>query len=234
MNQPNSTDDVAVVIGATGGIGSALLRRLQGAGEFGTVIGLSRASTPPLDLGDEASIAACADFVSRQGKLRLVLVATGLLHRAGIQPEKSIRELNAAAMADMFAVNTLGPALVLKHFLPLLARDGRAVLAALSARVGSIGDNQLGGWYSYRASKAALNQMLHTAAVELRRSHRYAICVALHPGTVNTPLSAPFSKAGLEAQDPDLAAERLLNVIAGLTPEDSGRFFDHRGEPVLW
>jgi NAD(P)-dependent dehydrogenase (short-subunit alcohol dehydrogenase family) len=234
MNQPNSPDDVAVVIGATGGIGNALLRRLQGAGDFGTVIGLSRASTPALDLGDEASIAACADFASRQGKLRLVLVATGLLHRAGIQPEKSIRELKAAAMADMFAVNTLGPALVLKHFLPLLARDGRAVLAALSARVGSIGDNQLGGWYSYRASKAALNQMLHTAAVELRRSHRHAICVALHPGTVNTPLSAPFSKAGLEVQDPDLAAERLLNVIAGLTPEDSGRFFDHRGEPVLW
>ena len=163
-----------------------------------------------------------------------MLVATGLLHRTGIQPEKSIRELNAASLTDMFAVNTIGPALVLKHFLPLLARDGRAVLAALSARVGSIGDNQLGGWYSYRASKAALNQMLHTAAVELRRSHRHAICVALHPGTVNTPLSAPFSKAGLEVQDPDLAAERLLNVIAGLTPEDSGRFFDHRGEPVLW
>lgn len=234
MIQPNSTDDVAVVVGATGGIGSVLLRRLQGAGEFGKVVGLSRASTPALDLGDEASIAACADFASRQGKLRLVLVATGLLHRAGIQPEKSIREVTAAAMAEMFAVNTIGPALVLKYFLPLLARDGRAVLAALSARVGSIGDNQLGGWYSYRASKAALNQLLHTAAVELRRSHRQAICVALHPGTVNTPLSAPFSKSGLEVQDPDLAAERLLGVIAGLKPEDSGRFFDHRGAPVPW
>jgi NAD(P)-dependent dehydrogenase (short-subunit alcohol dehydrogenase family) len=234
MNRPNLTGDVAVVMGSTGGIGSALLRRLEASARCVAVIGLSRGSSPALDLCDEASIAGCAEFVARQGKLRLVLITTGVLHQAGIQPEKSIRELNAAAMTDMFAVNTIGPALVLKHFLPLLARDGRAVLAALSARVGSIGDNQLGGWYSYRASKAALNQMLHTAAVELRRSHRHAICVALHPGTVNTPLSAPFSKAGLEVQDPDLAAERLLGVIDGLTPEDSGRFFDHHGAPVPW
>jgi NAD(P)-dependent dehydrogenase (short-subunit alcohol dehydrogenase family) len=234
MNQPDPTDAVNVVIGASGGIGGALLRRLQGTGGFGALIGLSRVSSPALDLADEASIAGCAEFVARHGKLRLVVVATGLLHGDGIQPEKSVRELNAVAMSEMFAVNTLGPALVLKHFLPLLARDGRAVLAVLSARVGSIGDNKLGGWYSYRASKAALNQMLHTAAVELRRSHRHAICVALHPGTVNTRLSAPFSKAGLELQDPDLAAERLLAVIDSLTPEDSGRFFDHRGEPVPW
>lgn len=234
MNQSNSAGGVAVVIGATGGIGAALLRKLQSTGEFDVVIGLSRASSPALDLGDERSIAGCADFIARPGKLRLVVVATGLLHGTGIQPERSVREFNPAAMAEMFAVNTIGPALVLKYFLPLLARDGRAVLAALSARVGSIGDNKLGGWYSYRAAKAALNQMLHTAAVELRRSHRHAICVALHPGTVHTPLSAPFSKAGLEVQDPDLAAERLLDVIAGLTPEDSGLFFDYRGESVPW
>ena len=234
MNPPNSASDVAVVIGASGGIGGALLRKLQGAGEFGAVIGLSRTSTPALDLGDEPSIAGCAEFVARHGNPSLVLVASGMLHGKGIQPEKSLREFSAAAMAEMFAVNTIGPALVLKHFLPLLARDRRAVLAALSARVGSIQDNRLGGWYSYRASKAALNQLLHTAAVELRRSHRQAICVALHPGTVNTPLSAPFSKAGLEVQDPELAAERLLGVIAGLTPEGSGRFFDHRGAPVPW
>jgi NAD(P)-dependent dehydrogenase (short-subunit alcohol dehydrogenase family) len=234
MSQLATAADVAVVIGGSGGIGSALLRRLEGQGKFGAVVGLSRTSTPELDLCDEASIAGCAEVVARRGMLRLVLLTSGLLHGAGIQPEKSVRELNAAAMADMFAVNTIGPALVLKHFLPLLAKDGRAVLAALSARVGSIGDNKLGGWYSYRASKAALNQMLHTAAVELRRSHRHAICVAMHPGTVNTPLSAPFSKAGLEVQDPDVAAERLLSVIEGLTPEDSGRFFDHHGEPVPW
>jgi NAD(P)-dependent dehydrogenase (short-subunit alcohol dehydrogenase family) len=234
MNDSNSRDDVAVVIGASGGIGAALLRKLQGSGEFGAVIGLSRASTPTLDLGDERSIAAAAEFVASRGKLRLVLVASGMLHGNGIQPEKSLRELNPSAMAQMFAVNTIGPALVLKHFLPLLARDGRAVLAALSARVGSIEDNRLGGWYSYRATKAALNQLLHSAAVELRRSHRHAICVALHPGTVNTPLSAPFGKAGLEVQDPDLAAARLLGVIAGLTAGDSGRFFDHHGAPVPW
>ena len=162
------------------------------------------------------------------------MVATGLPHRAGIQPERSVRELDAAAIAEMFAVNIIGPALVLKHFLPLLARDGRKVLAPLSALVGSIGDDKLGGWFSYRAAKAALNPMLHTAAIELRRGHRHAICVALRPGTAHTPLSGPFSKAGLEVQEPDLAAERLLGVIAGLAPEDSGGFFDHHGKPVPW
>ena len=234
MNHPNSTDDVAVVIGATGGIGSALLRRLQGTCGFGVVVGLSRTSTPALDLGDEASIAACADFISRHGTLRLVLVATGLLHRTGIQPEKSIRELNAASLTDMFAVNTIGPALVLKHFLPLLARDGRAVLAALSARVGSIGDNRLGGWYGYRASKAALNQFVRTAAVELHRRQRQAVCVALHPGTVATQLSSPFGKLGLEVQAPAVAAARLLRVIDGLGPADNGNFFDQHGLAVPW
>lgn len=226
--------DLAVVIGASGGIGSAMTRLLTSAGKYGVVVGLSRGSLPALDLHDESSIARCAEFIAGRGSLRLVLMATGLLHRTDIHPEKSLSELHAAAMTEMFAVNAIGPALVLKHFLPLLARNGRAVLAALSARVGSIGDNSLGGWYSYRASKAALNQLLHTAAVELRRSHREAICVALHPGTVNTRLSAPFAKTGLEVQDPDLAAQRILSVIDGLKPQDTGKFFDHRGQPVPW
>ena len=137
-------------------------------------------------------------------------------------------------MAQAFAINAIGPALLFKHFLPLLPRNGKSVFATLSARVGSIGDNRLGGWFSYRASKAALNQIVRTAAVELGRSHREAICVALHPGTVDTRLTLPFRKAGLDVQSPDCAAERLLAAIDKLGPEHSGGFFDHRGSAVPW
>ena len=137
-------------------------------------------------------------------------------------------------MARSFALNAIGPALIMKHVLPLLPREGKAVFATLSARVGSIGDNRLGGWYSYRASKAALNQLVRTASIELRCRQPEAICVALHPGTVDTPLSSPFSKADLDVQSPELAAKRLLAVIARLESNDSGGFFDHSGEPVPW
>jgi NAD(P)-dependent dehydrogenase (short-subunit alcohol dehydrogenase family) len=149
-------------------------------------------------------------------------------------PERSWREVDAAAMARAFAVNAIGPALLMKHFLPLLPRRGRSVFATLSARVGSIGDNRLGGWYSYRASKAALNQLVRTASIELRRRAPEAVCVALHPGTVATGLSAPFARAGLEVRSPEVAAADLLRVIGGLTAADSGGFFDHRGVAVPW
>ncbi len=226
--------DLAVVIGAGGGIGGACVRALAGCASFAATVGLGRRSSPALDLADEASIVRCAEFVARLGKPRLILVATGMLHSDRMSPEKSVRQLDPAILAEAFAVNTIGPALVIKHFLPLLARDGKAVFATLSARVGSIGDNRLGGWYSYRASKAALNQVVHTAAVELSRRQREAICVALHPGTVDTPLSAPFGKAGLDVQSPDAAAERLLGVIDRLGAADSGGFFDQHGQCVPW
>jgi NAD(P)-dependent dehydrogenase (short-subunit alcohol dehydrogenase family) len=226
--------NIAVVIGSTGGIGAALLRTLQDGRDFDAVIGLSRTSSPALDLRDEASIAAAAGHVAGLGALRLVILCTGRLHGPGMQPEKNLRSLDAAAMADAFIVNTIGPALVLKHFTPLLPREGRSVVAALSAKVGSIGDNHLGGWHSYRASKAALNQVIHTAAIELKRTRPQAICVALHPGTVDTKLSAPFSKAGLDVRPPEVAAADLLEVIEGLTPEDSGGFFDYAGWPLPW
>jgi NAD(P)-dependent dehydrogenase (short-subunit alcohol dehydrogenase family) len=163
-----------------------------------------------------------------------VVDATGFLHGDGLAPERSWRELDPAHMAMAFAVNATGPALLMKHFLPLLPRDGKAVFATLSARVGSIGDNRLGGWYSYRASKAALNQLVRTAAVELGRRRPAAVCVALHPGTVDTGLSAPFAKAGLEVRPAGQAAERLLRVIDRLAAEDSGGFFDHRGARLPW
>lgn len=217
----------AVVIGATGGIGAALADLLE---RDGTVIRLGRTTTPALDLLDEASIVAAAAAVGPGS--RLVIDATGFLHDDRFQPEKSLRQIDPAHLAYSFAINATGPALLMKHFLPLLARDGRAVFATLSARVGSISDNHLGGWYAYRASKAALNQLVRTAALELARTRKQAICVALHPGTVATGLSGPFAKAGLEVRTPAQSAARLLAVIAALTPEQTGLLFDHRGERI--
>jgi len=226
---------LALVIGASGGIGEALLTRLQQDARFGRVVGLSRHSQPALDLQDETSIAQAAAHMAGLGvPLRLLIDATGLLHGQGLQPEKSWQQLDPAQMAQAFAINAIGPALLMKHFLPLLPREGRAVFATLSAKVGSIGDNQLGGWYSYRASKAALNQLVRTAAIELRRRQPQALCVALHPGTVATALSAPFAKTGLQVQAPDHAAARLLGVLGGLQAADSGGFFNHDGSALPW
>ena len=227
-------DDVAVVFGAGGGIGGALVAALAGDPRFAAVIGLGRGSAPRFDLLDEASIAEAVRAVAARGAIRLAIDATGFLHDEAQMPEKSLRELDAGRLARSFALNAIGPALLMKHLLPALPREGRAVFATLSARVGSIGDNRLGGWYGYRASKAALNQFVRTAAVELARRSPAAICVALHPGTVATGLSSPFAAAGLDVQAPEVAAARLLAVIDRLTPTESGGFFDHRGEAVPW
>ena len=231
-------DSLVVVIGSTGGIGSALVSALNVALPEGQVLALSRSSVPALDLLQEESLSRAAAFIAQQGQatgrsLRLVINATGTLHKPH-PPEKSWTQLDGTAMAQVFAINTLGPALLMKHLLPLLPRQGKAVFATLSAKVGSIGDNRLGGWYSYRASKAALNQMVRTAAIELRRRHPEALCVALHPGTVETGLSTPFAKTGLDVVSPAQAASRLLQVIDGLTASDSGGFFNHDGTALPW
>jgi NAD(P)-dependent dehydrogenase (short-subunit alcohol dehydrogenase family) len=225
---------IAVVIGATGGIGRAFVAALEADPRYAKVIALGRKTSPALDLTDEESVKAAAVFASGQGALRLVVDATGLLHAPGVEPEKSWRAIDPAAMARSFAINAIGPALLMKHFLPLLPREGKAVFATLSAKVGSIGDNNLGGWYSYRAAKAALNQLVHTAAIELKRSRTEALCVALHPGTVDTGLSAPFAKAGLEVQTPESSAKQMLAVLDGLSAAQSGGFFTYRGEALPW
>ena len=236
---PSSSPSLAVVIGATGGVGAALLAQLQSDARFAQVIGLSRSSSPSLDLLDEASIKQAAAHVADTARangleLRLVFDATGILHGPGHQPEKSWSQLDPVQMAQVFAINAIGPALLMKHFLPLLARQGKAVFVTLSAKVGSIGDNRLGGWYTYRASKAALNQLVHTAAIELARRHPAAICVALHPGTVHSALSAPFAKTGLDVRQPEEAAQRLLSVLDGLQASDSGGFFNHDRHMLPW
>lgn len=221
----------AVVIGASGGIGAALAARLASDPRVTRIHGFSRRSAIPLDLTNEASIAAAAASVEAP---RLVIVATGLLQDAAQAPEKRLADLDPARLARSFQVNAIGTALVLKHFAPRLPREGKAVLAVLTARVGSIADNRLGGWYGYRASKAAANQFVRTAAVELAARRRDAICVALHPGTVDTPLSAPFQR-GVPAEKlftADFAAERLLAVIGGLTAAQTGGFFAWDGRPI--
>ncbi len=231
----------AAIFGASGGIGRALCLALA---ERGTgVWALSRSATTdwpagidPLrfDLGDEESIAAAGEAM-RAAPPQLVMVCTGALTLAdGTGPERSYRQLDGAAMAEAFRVNTIGPALVAKHLLPLLPRNERAVFAALSARVGSISDNRLGGWHSYRASKAALNMLVRNFAIELARTHREASVVALHPGTVDTGLSEPF-QANLppgQLTTPAEAAHHLLGVIDDLTPADSGKTFDWQGEQI--
>ncbi|MDE8349827.1 MAG: SDR family oxidoreductase [Acidocella sp.] len=224
---------VAVVIGAHGGVGQALVAALENVPVFANVVGFSRSGAVPVDIVSEATIAAAAQSLVGQ-EVRLVIDATGFLHGDGFMPEKSFKELSAAHLARSFAVNALGPALLMKHFLPLLPRHGRAVFATLSAKVGSIGDNQIGGWYSYRAAKAALNQLVHTAAIEVKRSKPEAVCVALHPGTVATNLSSPFAKSGLNVRPPHEAAADLLAVISQLEPAQTGGFFDYRGEVVAW
>lgn len=218
----------ALVIGASGGIGSALSAELETRGV--RVTGLSR-SGDGLDVTDEASVEA--HLGALEGEFDLVFVATGALELEGRGPEKSLKELTAEAMEAQFRVNCVGPSLVLKHAVRLLPRDRECRFAALSARVGSIGDNGLGGWYSYRTAKAAVNQMIHGGAIELSRTHKRSICVALHPGTVETPLTEKFAR-GHKTVTPEEAARNLLDVLTGLTPENTGQFFDWAGEPVPW
>lgn len=220
-----------LVIGASGGIGAALANALDQRDPGVKTLRWSRRQTPGFDLLDERSIEALADELAG-AELGVVIDATGFLHGEGFMPEKSWRELDAAHLAHAYAVNTIGPALLMKHILPRLPRKSRSVFATLSARVGSISDNRLGGWHAYRAAKAALNQLVRCNAIELARRAPEAICVAMHPGTVSTRLSEPFAKSGLDVRDPAIAAGQILDVIDGLDAADTGGFFDHKGETI--
>ena len=225
----------AVVIGASGGIGAALAAKLEAAGTETVRLSRTAGGDAHLDLEDEESIAAAAGRIAGGGPVDLVFVATGYLHGENSGPEKDWRQLDAEALARNFAINATGPALVAKHFLPLLPDEGRAGFAALAARVGSIGDNRLGGWYSYRASKAALVMLIRTLSIELARKKPDAFCAALHPGTVDTALSKPFQRNVPEGKlfTPNYSAERLLEVLGDLGPEQSGRQFAWDGEEIL-
>ena len=217
-----------LLIGNSGGIGQALQGALEARGA--SVTGLSRRDTG-LDLSDEASIEGQLSALSRP--FDAILVASGALEINGARPEKALSQLTQSAFLDQFIVNAAGPALILKHAPRLLPKDRPSQFAALSARVGSIGDNKIGGWYSYRAAKAALNQIIHTGAIELARTHKQAVCVALHPGTVQTPFTAKY--LGRHPSVPaSQAALNLLSVLEGLGPDKTGQFFDWEGKTVPW
>lgn len=220
----------ALVIGASGGIGSAVMKALEEDTRCSEVTGISRSGTG-LDVTDEDSVAAAA--AGLDGEYHLLFCATGALTIEGVGPEKALKQLSPDAMMRQFALNALGPALVLKHFAPKLARKERSLTAFLSARVGSIGDNHLGGWISYRASKAALNQIIRTAAIELARTHPQSVIAALHPGTVATDLTEDYS-AGRERLQPETSARMMLDVLDHLRPGQIGEFFAYDGKRVEW
>jgi len=242
--QQRVTGQRAAIFGASGGVGAALVTQLEKSGRYEFIhIGarhLPSAQQPgtvpfSFDLKDEASIAQAARVIGASGPLDLVIVATGLLHRADQpMPEKSWRAIDGAAMAEMFAINTIGPALIAKHFLPLMRRDERCVFAVLSARVGSISDNRLGGWHSYRASKAALNMLVRNFAIELSVRNPQGVVVSIHPGTVETRLSKPFKKSVPQGKlfQPDQSAAHIMSVIDQLSAADSGGLFAWNGERI--
>ncbi len=231
------TGKSAVIVGATGGIGAAIANALEADSHFDSIIRFSRSGKTPVavDVTSEASIQAAADWM-RDNRIApsLIFVATGLLHDGFRGPEKSLRQLDADWLMKTYQVNAIGPALVAKHFLPLMNRKEITKFAVLSARVGSISDNRLGGWYGYRASKAALNMLIRNLAIEWSRKNDQSIVVALHPGTVDTALSKPFQGNVPSGKlfDSDRAARHLLAVLDRLEPADSGKIFAWDGAEI--
>ena len=222
----------ALVIGASGGIGAAFVRALRLASSDNHVEELHRHSIPPIDFSEEGSIERAAEQLVARGPYHLIINATGVLHGNDFMPEKKLSDLQYDHLKTIFEINTFGPALVMRHFAPLLDSQ-RGVMVMLSAKVGSIEDNRLGGWYSYRASKAALNMLVKTAAIELKRSQKNAVLLALHPGTVQTGLSQPF-RGGSVARNADEAVVDMLNVINQKMPEQSGHFYTYGDEQLPW
>lgn len=218
----------ALIIGASGGIGAAVAHRLETDGW--RVTRLSRAQDG-LEISDQASVDAHLSALA--GPFELVFMASGVLAAKGGTPEKALSQIRQDSFEEVFKINTFGVAYVLRHAPRLLPKKGCSVLAVLTARVGSIGDNHIGGWHAYRASKAAANQLVRGAAIELGRSHKEAIAVALHPGTVATDFTADYA-ARHSTVSPQDAAENLVTVMQGLSAAESGQFFDYAHKPIDW
>lgn len=229
------------IIGASGAIGSAFVRQLAQKNHLIQIhtfsrtainFGIPNVTWNSIDLEQESSISAAAETIVTP--LDLVIVTTGILHGVDFMPEKSIRELSAKKIQHVFQINAIGPALIAKHFLPKLHAKNRAIFAALSARIGSISDNALGGWYSYRASKAALNMIIKTASIEMAHRYKLRIIVGLHPGTVDSKLSKPFQER-IPAEkifSADYSVAQMLTLIDQLTPAASGKCFSYDGSEI--
>jgi len=233
-----------VIIGCSGAIGQAITQQCRTLFPDAVIHGFSqtqRTSHDPnmcfstINYRDERSIQDAAESSVKNNAIDMIIVTIGMLHTENVMPEKSLRDLTADKFQQLFAANTIAPALIAKHFLPYLRRDQKSIFAALSARVGSISDNQLGGWYAYRASKAALNMVIKNAAIEIGRRNKKAIIVGLHPGTVDSALSKPFQNHVPKEQlfTPDYSAKQLLNVLQNLETQHTGKCFAWDGEEIL-
>jgi len=222
----------ALIIGSSGTIGSAFIELLQSNPSCSEVVGIHRHAEYPIDYQDPKSIESCASSLSVQQPFQLIINTIGVLHSKDWMPEKKLDDLNAEQLMELLKINTIGPALTIRHFSKLLDRK-HGIMVTLSAKVGSIEDNRLGGWYSYRASKAALNMLIKTASIELARTKPNVALIAMHPGTVNSRLSKPFR--GEQIGRPPLdAVTDMFNVIENLTIEDSGSFLSYSGEKLPW
>ena len=222
----------ALIIGSSGTIGSAFIENLQSNPACSEVVGVHRHSEYPLDYQNPASIESCANSLSAKGSFQLIVNTTGVLHSNDWMPEKKLDDVNAEQLMELMKINAIGPALTIRHFSPLMDPHN-SVMVTLSAKVGSIEDNRLGGWYSYRASKAALNMLIKTAAIEWARTKPNAVLIAMHPGTVNSRLSKPFRGEQI-GRPPNDAVRDMFAVIENLTKEDSGSFVSYSGEKLPW
>ena len=222
----------ALIIGSSGTIGSAFIENLQSNPACSEVVGVHRHSEYPLDYQNPDSIENCANSLSAKGSFQLIINTTGVLHSNDWMPEKKLDDVNAEQLMELMKINAIGPALTIRHFSPLMDPHN-SVMVTLSAKVGSIEDNRLGGWYSYRASKAALNMLVKTASIEWARTKPNAVLIAMHPGTVNSRLSKPFRGEQI-GRPPNDAVRDMFAVIENLTKEDSGSFFSYSGEKLPW
>ncbi len=232
MNKNN----LAIIIGGTGSIGNAIGDEINALG-FNEVIKIGTKTSPPIDFNDENTIIKAVEFIKEKNKpISLLFDATGILHdkNNNFMPEKTLKNINIEFAKKNFLINAIGPSLLIKHFAPLLDNENKSVFATLSAKVGSISDNGYGGWYSYRASKAALNQLIKTASIEMKVKNKQSIFIALHPGTVKSSLSEPFQKSNLKIQEPKESAKNLIKIINEINQSMSGKFFNWDGSELPW
>jgi NAD(P)-dependent dehydrogenase (short-subunit alcohol dehydrogenase family) len=223
----------ALVLGASGTIGSAIAAALRHDPQCGTVIEAARGGKLVFDLTDQDSVAELASRLQSAAPFHLIVDATGALTIDGCGPEKRLQDLDIGRLQQSFLQNATGPIILFRHLLPLMPSSGRAIYAKLSARVGSIGDNRKGGWYGYRAGKAALNMLFHTAAIEAGRGRRDLVIALLQPGTVPSRLSGPYI-AGAQSISPELSAQGMLQAIDALPPASGAHFIDWKGNPIAW